>query len=90
MKFVPARQHLTRVVWTVFAKAGRAEGAGQAAIFGMLKREGKVLAVVADDAKSNTLLLIITGKTSLGSIVYADCYHSCGTLDVRSHFINGF
>ena len=42
-------------------KSGRG-AAGKVAVFGILKRQGKVYTVVADDTKTNTLLPVIKRK----------------------------
>lgn len=65
-------------------KRGRG-GAGKVAVFGILKRGGKVYTKVVGDTKSETLMPLITRKISPDSVVYTDCYRSYNTLDV-SHF----
>ena len=55
------------------------------AVFGILKRGGKVYTKVVGDTKSETLMPLITRKISPDSVVYTDCYRSYNTLDV-SHF----
>ena len=62
-------------------KRGRG-AAGKVAVFGILKRQGKVYTVVVDDTKTNTLLPVIKRKIMPDSIVYADCYKSYNALDV--------
>ena len=54
-------------------KRGRG-AAGKVAVFGILKRQGKVYTVVVDDTKTNTLLPVIKRKIMPDSIVYTDCY----------------
>lgn len=62
-------------------KRGRGAG-GKTAIFGLLKRNGKVFVVMVKDTKTNTLMPIITSKIKLDSIVYTDSYCSYNALDV--------
>ena len=45
-------------------KRGRGAG-GKTAVFGLLKRNGKVFVVVVKDTKTNTLMPIITSKSNL-------------------------
>ncbi len=61
--------------------------AGKAAVFGILKRNGKVYTVVVENTKQDTLLPVIKRKIMPDSIVYTDCYKSCDVLDV-SEFIH--
>ena len=65
-------------------KRGRG-AAGKVAVFGILKRGGKVYTKVVGDTKSETLIPLITRKIAPDSIVYTDCYRSYNALDV-SHF----
>ena len=65
-------------------KRGRG-GAGKVAVFGILKRGGKVYTKVVGDTKSETLMPLITRKITPDSVVYTDCYRSYNALDV-SHF----
>ncbi|WP_165009912.1 IS1595 family transposase [Neisseria yangbaofengii] len=67
-------------------KRGRG-AAGKAAVFGILKRNGKVYTVVVENTKQDTLLPVIKRKIMPDSIVYTDCYKSCDVLDV-SEFIH--
>ena len=62
-------------------KRGRG-AAGKIAVFGILKRGGKVFTMIVDDTKSNTLLPIIVRKVAPDSIVYTDSYLSYNALDV--------
>ena len=62
-------------------KRGRG-AAGKVAVFGILKRQGKVYTVVVDDTKTNTLTPVIKRKIMPDSIVYTDCYRSYNALDV--------
>src|SRR5674476_510436 len=56
-------------------KRGRG-AAGKVAVFGILKRGGKVFTKVVANTKSETLIPLITRKVVPDSIVYTDCY-SC-------------
>jgi transposase len=68
-------------------KRGRGAG-GKVAVFGLLKRGGKVYTQIIDNAKTETLMPIIRQKIMPDSIVYTDCYHSYNVLDVSEfkHF----
>ena len=68
-------------------KRGRGAG-GKTAVFGLLKRNGRVYTVVVKDTKQTTLMPIITSKIKPDSIVYTDSYRSYNTLDVSDfkHF----
>ena len=68
-------------------KRGRGAG-GKTAVFGLLKRNGKVYTVVVKDTKQTTLMPIITSKIKPDSIVYTDSYRSYNALDVSDfkHF----
>ena len=71
-------------------KRGRG-AAGKVAVFGMLKRKGKVYTVIVQDTCSSTLMNEITNKIRLQSIVYTDNYPSYNALDVSGfhhHRIN--
>ncbi len=50
--------------------------AGKVAVFGILKRAGKVYTVVPDDLKAKTLMPIIKDKVVPDSIVYTDGFKS--------------
>jgi len=65
-------------------KRGRG-AAGKVAVFGILKRDGKVYTRVVGDTKTETLMPLITRKIAPDSIVYTDCYRSYNVLDVN-HF----
>ena len=70
-------------------KGKRGRGAtGKVAVFGLLKRNGKVYTVTALNTQTATLLPIIREQVKPDSIVYADCYRSYDVLDVSefSHF----
>ena len=62
-------------------KRGRG-AAGKVAVFGLLKRQGKVYAVIVPDSKTATLLPIIRQKVKPDSIVYTDTFRSYNALDV--------
>ncbi len=68
-------------------KQGRGAG-GKTAVFGLLKRHGKVFVVVVKDTKTDTLMPIIASKIKPDSIVYTDSYKSYNALDVSDfkHF----
>jgi len=57
-------------------------GADKVAVFGILKRQGKVYTVVVPDTKANTLMPIISSKIKPDSIVYTDSWRSYNALDV--------
>lgn len=73
-------------------KGKRGRGAvGKVAVFGILKRYGKVYTVVVEDTKQTTLLPVIKRKIMPDSVVYTDCYKSYDVLDVSEfthHRIN--
>ena len=56
-------------------KRGRGAG-GKTAVFGLLKRDGKVFVVVVKDTTQSTLIPIIKSKVKPDSIVYTDTYSS--------------
>ena len=62
-------------------KRGRG-AAGKVAVFGILKRGGKVYTQIVLDAKTDTLMPIIRNKIKPDSIVYTDCWRSYNALDV--------
>ena len=62
-------------------KRGRG-AAGKVAVFGILKRYGKVYTIVVENTKQDTLLPVIKRKIMPDSIVYTDCYKSYDVLDV--------
>ena len=66
-------------------KRGRG-AAGKVAVFGILKRGGKVFTQVVSNTKSETLMPLISRKIAPDSIVYTDCYGSYNVLDVSSFF----
>ncbi|MDP0114446.1 IS1595 family transposase, partial [Glaesserella parasuis] len=56
-------------------KRGRG-AAGKVAVFGILKRQGKVFTVVVNDTKTTTLMPVISRKIKPDSWVYTDTYRS--------------
>lgn len=64
-------------------KGRRGRGAaGKVPIFGLLKRDGHVHAVMIPDAKAATLIGIIRKRIQPDSIVFTDSFSSYDTLDV--------
>ncbi|OSI13648.1 IS1595 family transposase [Neisseria dumasiana] len=71
-------------------KRGRG-AAGKVAVFGILKRGGKVYTVVVNNARKESLFPVITRKIIPDSVVYTDCLSSYDVLDVSGfhhHRIN--
>lgn len=68
-------------------KRGRGAG-GKTAVFGILKRNGRVYTVVVKDTKTDTLMPIIASKVKPDSIICTDTYPSYNALDVNDfkHF----
>ena len=64
-------------------KRGRG-AAGKVAVFGLLKRGGKVFTVVVPNAKAETLLPIIEEKVTPDSIVFTDSFKAYNALDVTA------
>lgn len=62
-------------------KRGRG-AAGKVAVFGILKRGGKVYTQIILDAKEKTLMPIIRDKVKPDSYVYTDCWRGYNALDV--------
>ena len=62
-------------------KRGRG-AAGKVAVFGLLKRGGKVFTAIVPNAKTETLLPIIEEKVTPDSIVYTDSFKAYNALDV--------
>ena len=62
-------------------KRGRGSS-GKVAVFGLLKRGGKVYTAIIPNAKTETLLPIITDKVMPDSIVYTDTFRSYNALDI--------
>jgi len=64
-------------------KGRRGRGAGgKVAVFGLLKRGGKVYTAIIPNARTSTLLPIIQEKVTPDSIVYTDTYNAYNALDV--------
>jgi transposase len=61
---------------------GAKTNAGKVPVFGLLKRDGKVYAVVIADAKTTMLLPILKQHIVSDSIVYSDSLPSYNALDV--------
>ena len=55
---------------------------GKVAVFGLLKRGGKVYTAIVPNAKTETLLPIIQEKVEPDSIVYTDTLRAYNALDV--------
>ena len=66
-------------------KRGRG-AAGKVAVFGILKRGGKVYTKVVNETKTATLMPLITRKIAPDSVVYTDCYRSYNALDVSDFY----
>ena len=66
-------------------KRGRG-AAGKVAVFGILKRGGKVYTKVVINTKAETLMPLITSKIEPDSVVYTDCYRSYNALDVSGFY----
>ena len=64
-------------------KRGRGAG-GKVAVFGLLKRGGKVYTAIIPNAKTEPLLPIIEEKVRPDSIVYTDTFRSYNALDVSA------
>ena len=62
-------------------KRGRGAG-GKVAVFGILKRGGKVYTHIIPDAKTSTLMPIIQEKVTPDSIVYTDYWRGYNALDI--------
>lgn len=64
-------------------KGQRGRGAaGKVAVFGLLKRMGKVYAAIIPNARTETLLPIIHERVQPDSIVYTDTFRAYNALDV--------
>lgn len=71
-------------------KRGRG-AAGKIAVFGLLKRNGRVYTAIIPNARTETLLPIIKEQVDPDSIVYTDTYPAYNALDVSEfhhHRIN--
>ena len=66
-------------------KPGRG-AAGKVAVFGILKRGGKVYTKFVSDTKAMTLMPVIINKIAPDSIVFTDCYRSYNALDVSGFY----
>lgn len=66
-------------------KRGRG-AAGKVAVFGLLKRGGKVYTAIIPNAKTETLLPIIQERVTPDSIVYTDTFRSYNALDVSEFY----
>ena len=64
-------------------KRGRG-AAGKVAVFGLLKRGGKVYTAIIPNAKTETLLPIIEDNVEPDSIVYTDTFKAYNALDVSA------
>lgn len=62
-------------------KRGRG-AAGKVAVFGLLKRGGKVYTAIICNAKTETLLPIIEEKVKPDSVVYTDTFKAYNALDI--------
>ena len=68
-------------------KGTRGRGAaGKVAVFGLLKRGGKVYTAIIPNAKTETLLPIIREVVTPDSIVYTDYFTSYNALDVSEFY----
>jgi transposase len=56
--------------------------AGKVAVFGLLKRKGKVYPAIIPNARTETMLLIIQEKVRPDSIVYTDTFRVDNAVDV--------
>ena len=66
-------------------KRGRG-AAGKVAVFGILKRGGKVYTKVVINTKTETLMPLIARKVAPDSVVYTDGYRSYNALDVSDFY----
>lgn len=66
-------------------KRGRG-AAGKVAVFGLLKRGGKVYMAIIPNARTETLLPIIHEKVNPDSIVYTDTFRDYNALVMRWTF----
>jgi transposase-like protein len=58
--------------------------AGKVAVFGLLKRGGKVVTAIEPNARTEALLSIIEEKVTLDSIVYTDTFKAYNALGVTT------
>jgi transposase len=73
-----------RVILAAFARANEAEAQQVRAVFGLLKRKGKVYTAIIPNAKTETILPILKEKVHPDSIVYTDTFKAYNALDVSS------
>jgi transposase len=75
-----------KAILVVYAKENVAEEppAGKVAVFGLLKRGGKVYTAIIPNAKTETLLPIIEENVQPDSIVYTDTFKAYNALDVSA------
>ena len=66
-------------------KRGRG-AAGKMAVFGLLKRGGKVYTCIIPNAKTSTLMPVIEEKVKPDSIVYTDTFRAYNALDVSEFY----
>ena len=67
-------------------KDKRSRGAtGKVAVFGLLKRQGKVFTVVVENTRKETLMPVIVRKIKPDSWVYTDTYRSYDALSPRTN-----
>jgi transposase len=66
-------------------KRGRG-AAGKVAVFGLLKRGGKVYTAIIPNAKTETLMPIIREKVTPDSVVYTDHFRAYNALDVSEFY----
>ena len=70
-------------------KGRRGSGAaGKVAVFGILKRAGKVYTKVVVNTKAEKLIPLVLSKLAPDSVVYTDCYRSYNALDVSDFTMN--
>lgn len=78
-----------KAILAAIHKGKRGRGAaGKVAVFGLLKRNGKVYTACVKDTKAKILMPIIASKIKPDSVVYTDSYRSYHALDVSDfkHF----
>ena len=72
-----------RVISAAAARANGGRGAGgKVPVFGLLKRGGKVHAVIIPNVGSKTLFPIIRARIKPDAVVYSDSFQACDVLDV--------
>jgi transposase len=65
-------------------RKGKRGATGKVAVFGLLKRKGKVYTAIIPNAKTETILPIIKEKVRPDSIVYTDTFNAYNALDISS------